>query len=212
MDPSFWLQRWDEGRIGFHQSRITPMLLAHWESVGATAGECVFVPLAGKSLDMAWFASQGLSVLGSELSPLAVEQFFEGAASSRVGNEVSAGAVTLIEGDVFGIPASRLASCSLVYDRAALIALPPEMRTRYVAEVYGRLPLGCRGMLVTLEYPLAEKSGPPFAVLEDEVRALFSPAWSVSLLERRDILAIEPGFVAEGVTALATCSYLLERR
>jgi len=97
-----------------------------------------------------------------------------------------------------------------VFDRAALIALPPDMRRRY-ADVYALLPTHCRGLMVTLEYPQREKSGPPFSVGEAEVVSLFRGAWSVALLERRDILAREPGFVAEGVTALATCAYRIQR-
>ena len=85
------------------------------------------------------------------------------------------------------------------------------MRRRYVSGVYARLPRGCRGLLITLEYPQAEKAGPPFSVEEAEVRGLFEPDWQVDLLERRDILDQEPGFRAEGVTALATAVYRLQR-
>ena len=210
MDPSFWHERWEEGRIGFHQSEVTPLLLAHWSL--PRDGGCVFVPLAGKSLDMLWFASQGYSVLGVELSVLAIEQFFEEASLSPVrdGNEWSAGGITLIEGDVFELTAERLASCAYVYDRAALIALPPSMRERYLSSVYGALPAACRGLLITLEYPQLEKSGPPFSVSESEVRSGLS-GWSVELLERRDILAAQPKFIEEGVTALSTAAYSLAR-
>ena len=81
-----------------------------------------------------------------------------------------------------------------------------------MAEVYARLPPGCRGLLITLEYPQAEKAGPPFSVDEAEVRELFAAQWQVELLERRDILAQEPGFRAEGVSALSTAVYRLQRR
>ncbi|HZV22956.1 MAG TPA: thiopurine S-methyltransferase, partial [Luteimonas sp.] len=77
MDPAFWQQRWREGRIGFHQECVTPLLEQHWDAVGAPAGGRVFVPLCGKSLDMAWLAARGHRVLGVELSPIAVRQFFE---------------------------------------------------------------------------------------------------------------------------------------
>jgi thiopurine S-methyltransferase len=73
------------------------------------------------------------------------------------------------------------------------------------------LPRGCRGLLVTLEYPQHEKNGPPFSVPEDEVEALYGRDWTIDVLERRDILAAQPGFVAEGVTALATVAYRLQR-
>lgn len=85
------------------------------------------------------------------------------------------------------------------------------MRWRYVQTVYGALPSGCRGLLITLEYPQAEKAGPPFSVDEAEVRGLFSPHWQVQLLERRDILQ-QPDFIAEGLTAMSTAVYRLEKQ
>jgi thiopurine S-methyltransferase len=62
------------------------------------------------------------------------------------------------------------------------------MRGSYASEVYGKLPPGCRGLLITLEYPQNEKAGPPFSVCETEIRALFGTSWKIELLERRDIL------------------------
>lgn len=217
MDPDFWHQRWREGRIGFHQARVTPLLERHWAAVAAPPGGRVFVPLCGKALDMPWLAAQGHRVLGSELSQLAVDQFFDELGvrpqvhESRYGRHHVAGGIELIVGDVFDLDRDALANCTAVFDRAALIALPADLRRRYVHEVYGALPTGCRGLLVTLEYPPHEKAGPPFPVEEAEVRALFGDGWSVELLERRDILAEQPGFVEEGVTALTTGAYRLER-
>ena len=53
---------------------------------------------------------------------------------------------------------------------------------------------------------------PPFSVPEAEVRALFGAGWDVERLERRDILEQQPGFAAEGVTALHTAVYRLQRK
>ena len=93
-----------------------------------------------------------------------------------------------------------------------MIALPPDLRDRYIQRVYGRLPSGCRGLLVTLDYPQQEKEGPPFSVAGDEVQARFGRDWTADLLERRDILASQPGFVADGVTTLHTSAWRLQRR
>ena len=217
MDPSFWQQRWSEGRIGFHQQQVTPLLEKHWEATRLEPGACIFVPLAGKSLDMLWLAARGYRVLAAELSPLAVGQFFAengltpALRESPLGVHHVAGEIEVICGDVFALDAAALAGCAGVYDRAALIALPPGMRRRYAAQVYGSLPANCRGLLITLDYPQQEKSGPPFSVDTGEVRALFEPAWTVDLLTRNDILATQPGFVAEGVTDLHTAAYRLQR-
>ena len=218
MDPDFWQQRWREGRTGFHQEQVTPLLEQYWDAAGVPAGDRVFVPLAGKSLDMAWLAARGHRVLGVELSPIAVQQFFgecglqPAIRESSLGMHYSAGAIEILCGDVFTIDADMLAGCGGVYDRAALIALPPAMRERYVGNVYSKLRAGCMGLLVTLDYPQQEKEGPPFSVTGDEVQARFGRDWTTDLLERRDILASQPGFVADGVTALHTSAWRLQRR
>src|SRR5690606_41303375 len=111
MHPDFWQQRWREGRIGFHNDKPLPLLLKHWPSVGAAPGSRVFVPLAGKSLDMVWLASQGHRVLGGELSPLAGEQFFEGHGlkpeqrKTRYGTHSEAGGIAIRLGDAPGLAA-----------------------------------------------------------------------------------------------------------
>lgn len=218
MDPAFWHSRWQEGRIGFHQDRPTPLLVEHWTSLGLAQGSRVFVPLCGKSLDMAWLASQGHRVLGVELSAMAVRAFYDehGLAPSieqhSAGDIYRAGDVDIVRGDAFALDADTLRDCAGVFDRGALIALPPDMRRRYASELYARLPAGCRGLLVTLEYPAHEKAGPPFSVPEAEVRDLFGRDWRIEVLVRRDILDAQPGFVAEGVSSLHTVAYRLERR
>ena len=217
MDPEFWHERWRDNRIGFHQAQVTPLLERHWADVAAPPGSRVFVPLSGKSLDMPWLAARGHRVLGVELSQLAVDQFFEEVGlrpdvhQSRYGRHHVAEGIELVVGDVFDLDAAALRGCDAVFDRAALIALPADLRHRYVHDVYGALPTRCRGLLVTLEYPPAEKEGPPFPVGEAEIRERFEPAWSVERLERCDILDEQPAFVEEGVTALTTTAYRLER-
>lgn len=218
MDHEFWLQRWQAGQTGFHQSRVLPLLQKHWPALGVPAGGRVFVPLAGKSLDMLWLAAQGHPVLGVELSPLAVQQFFAEHGltptvhESRYGRHHVAGSIELICGDAFALDAAVLSDCAGVYDRAALIALPPALRARYADELYGRLPAGCHGLLVTLEYAQAEMQGPPFSVEETEVRQRYAARWNVDLLERRAILDQEPHFAAVGLTALSTALYGLRRQ
>ena len=218
MDPDFWLQRWHERQIGFHQDAPTPLLLAHWPALGLAPGTRVFVPLCGKSLDLAWLAGQGHRVLGVELAPIAISEFFaeQGLTpaihASPLGVHHVAGPIEIIQGDAFDLDAGTLATCGAVFDRAALIALPSALRERYAHELYARLPAGCRGLLVSLDYPPREKQGPPFPVPPDEVRALFGRDWDVDLLEYRDILAGQPRFREEGVTALHTGAWRLQRR
>ena len=217
MNPEFWHQRWAEHQIGFHQSTPTPLLLKHWPALRIAPGATVFVPLAGKSLDMAWLAAQGHPVLAVELSQVAVDEFFAEhglvpeVEATRHGLHHRAGGIELIRGDAFDLDAGLLSRCTAVFDRAALIALPPALRARYVGELYARLPRGCRGLLVTLEYPQADRDGPPFSVQEDEVQALYAGDWTVDLRERRQILPDHPGYVG-GASRLDTAVYGLARR
>lgn len=217
MDAEFWLQRWQQGQIGFHRHDVMPLLQKHWPSLQLPEGSRVLVPLCGKSLDMHWLAAQGLRVLGVELSPLAVTQFFDEAGlepartTGRYGEHFSAGPIEIILGDAFGMDPALLADIAGVYDRAALIALPPDLRLRYRDTVYAALPAGCQGLLITLEYPQEEKAGPPFSVAQAEVEALFASPWRHTLLERRDILDQEPRFREEGLSALETAVYRLRR-
>ncbi|TFL15437.1 thiopurine S-methyltransferase [Pusillimonas caeni] len=215
MDAEFWLERWREGRTHFHQQEVMPLLCKHWPALQVPAGARVLVPLCGKSLDMPWLASQGFGVLGVEISPLAVEQFFAehglqpAVRDSDQGRHYVAGDIEIICGDIFELNAQTLAGCRGVYDRAALIALPADMRPAYVDHVYGQLPEGCAGLLITLDYPREQMQGPPFSVPDDEVQTLFASRTSASVLERRDILPDEEKFLRAGVQRLDTVVYRL---
>lgn len=202
MEHDFWHQAWAAGRIGFHRDAPLPALLRHWPALALPAGSRVLVPLAGKSLDMVWLAEQGHEVLGIELSPLAISQFFaerglEPAEDRHAGlPRWRAGPFTLLRADVFAVPAAVVAGCTALYDRAALIALPPEARRRYAAQWSRHLPPGTRMLLVTLDYAQERRAGPPFAVSPAEVEALYGAAWEIRELESRDIRARNPGLAA----------------
>lgn len=218
MDADFWLQRWSEGRIGFHQDRVTPPLRKFWPTLGLPAGSRVLVPLCGKSLDMLWLAEQGHAVLGVELSQLAVEQFFAenrltpAIHDSPLGRRYVHDSIEILCGDIFDLDPVTLSHCAGVFDRAALIALPASMRPDYVRHVYSQLADDYQGLLVTLDYPQSQLEGPPFSVDDAEVRSLFAPARSdAQLLDRRNILDKEPKFAQQGVERLDSLVYRLQR-
>ncbi len=218
MQAQDWLQRWREGRTGFHRDAPMPLLVQHWHTLALPPDSRVLVPLCGKSLDMIWLAAQGYRVLGVELSPLAVEQFLaENELDAQVhdspqGRHHVSGSIEVIQGDVFGLDAATLATCQGIYDRAAIIALPAPLRHTYAERVYARLPPGCRGLMITLEYPQAEMDGPPFSVDAAEIDALLDADFAIDRLERRDILASQPTFSAQGISALHTSVYMLRNR
>lgn len=218
MEPGFWHDKWQSQQIGFHQSDINPFLVKHWESLKLEGKGKVFVPLCGKSLDMEFLAAQGHEVIGSELSVLAVNQFFEAAGAkpqSRIQGEHvhhSAQGVTLIEGDFFTLDEELVAGCSGFYDRAALIAWPVEMRIDYVRKLAALIPAGTPGLLITLDYPQEALIGPPFAVSPNWVEEFVGEYFEVAVLESQDVLADNPRFVKKAVPWLNEAAYLLVRK
>ena len=64
---------------------------------------------------------------------------------------------------------------------------------------------------MTLEYPQAERDGPPFAIFEAEVRERYAATWDIDVLERRPIAPDHPGYVG-GVSKLDTTVYGLRHR
>nr|WP_315412368.1 thiopurine S-methyltransferase [uncultured Pseudomonas sp.] len=218
MEPKFWQERWARNQIGFHLPEVNPYLQRHWPQLALAQGVQVLVPLCGKSLDLMWLASHGLRVLGVELSEQAVKAFFsEQNLVPRITRRgvFSVYQADLIEvwcGDFFALDAEAVADCTALYDRAALIALPPLMRAQYAEHLHQLLRPGCQGLLITLDYDQTQKAGPPFAVTDDEVKVLFGSQWSLGVLEEQDILGESWKFVQDGVTQLDERVYQMTMR
>lgn len=216
MEPEFWHQRWASDQIGFHEGQVNAYLARHYADLGLTPGQTVFVPLCGKSVDLRWLADEGAHVVGVELSPIAVEGFFaEQGLTPRTRKEAAftiweSGPIRLLCGDYFALAPADLAGVHAVYDRAALIALPPERRTDYVAHLDRLLPGARRTLLVTLEYSQEQMQGPPFSVAEREVHSLFAGA-HIERLGIQDVLADNPRFREKGLTRLLECAYRIEQ-
>jgi thiopurine S-methyltransferase len=212
MEPEFWHQRWESNQIGFHEGQVNAYLARHYAHLGLAPGQTVFVPLCGKSVDLRWLADQGAHVLGVELSPIAVKSFFdEQGLTPRTHKDGAftvweSGPIRLLCGDYFALTPGRLAGVHAVYDRAALIALPPERRADYIAHLDRLVPGACRILLVTLEYPQEQMQGPPFSVAEREVHTRFAGA-RIERLGAQDVLADNPRFREKGLTRLLECAY-----
>ena len=215
METDFWLERWERNQIGFHQDAVNSYLIKHLPELRLRAGDPVFVPLCGKTLDMLWLDEQGYAVLGVELSPLAIESFFKENArrvrcvQAGMFTRWTSGSLDILCGDFFDLTREDLGGAKAVYDRASLIALPPHMRPAYAAHMAGLLPSASRILLVTLEYPEGEMAGPPFSVGEREVRRLYHDWFDVKVLGSTDILAQNPRFRDRGLTRLCEIVYLL---
>ena len=189
MERDFWLSSWNENQIGFHQGNYNRLLRKYWDSLDLQQGSEVLVPLCGKSKDMLWLAQAGHRVLGNELSELAVESFFSendmeeaNALNSTLGIR-QFGAFKIVIGDFFDLSADDANNVAAVYDRASLVALPPDVRKKYASHLRSILTSGCQVLLISLEYEKGSIEPPPFTVLPDEVDELFGKWCNIKHLE-----------------------------
>jgi thiopurine S-methyltransferase len=237
MKEDYWLERWKRDETAFNQDEVNPYLRQYWRELNLAPGTLVFVPLCGKSCDMAWLRDQGHPVLGVELSRLAVEAFF--AENSLTPKHISgerfdryeADRIRILCGNFFNLGKADLADIGAVYDRGGLVALPPETRERYVAHLLDILPMpasrssvssvfpvtsaspAIQTLLVTLDYPPGEMEGPPFAVSAEEVEALYQEHGEqagIRLLMQRDVLEESPPFQERGLSRLVESVFLLQ--
>ena len=213
MDTDFWHGKWQRNEIGFHQSDINQHLMKHWATLAIPQDATVFVPMCGKSLDLLWLLDKGYRVIGVELSPIAVEDFFR---ENDISFEVSEDGpfyvyrhneLTIYQGDFFQLDKQHLEDVEVIYDRAALVALPEEMRREYAEHIGKYMPDNEDILLVTMEYPQPEMDGPPFAVAEQEVHNLYGHKYEIYLLERFDVLKAVPRFQERGISQLDECIY-----
>ena len=174
MQAEFWLQRWQAQHIGFHLPEVNPLLTQHLPALGVRPGQRVFVPLCGKTLDIHWLLAQGLQVVGVELSALAVEALFEALQLmpevSTVGalRRYTAPGICLFQGDLFALTATDLGTVDAVYDRAALIALPDDMRQHYTQHLM-QITHTAPQLLISFRYDPSVAVGPPFSVSHEEI-------------------------------------------
>ena len=205
MEADFWFARWGKREIGFHQVEINRFLEQYWPSLKLASESTVLVPLCGKSRDMRWLAQRGHHVLGVELSEAAVQEFFkEWEKPPKVDQQgsftcYSAENVELLVGDFFALTADDLQEVAGVYDRAALVALPPDMRRDYINLLAEILPAKAQTLLVTFEYRLDARKGPPFSIDIDAVKSLFEGRYAINMLDSqpfdlRGVAAIEHAF------------------
>lgn len=207
----FWAKRWTEGQTAFHEGRPNDLLAAHVARLETKKRLRVFVPLAGKAFDLRWLAARGHEVVGVEFVWDAIKAFFDeqGVAPqpSEIGGRPALGAngVTLVCGDVFDASPRDLGRFDVVYDRAALVALEPSTRTRYVETCRALLAEGGVTFLVAFAYDQSKTPGPPWSIDEATVRALHA-GLPVEILATRSV-PTSKRLSEAGIAALEETAY-----
>lgn len=223
MQHSFWHNKWEINQVGFHLDYVHPLLERNLKlfkvnsvlkNTKCTSAK-IFIPLCGKTLDIGFLLAQGYDVVGVELSDIAVKSVFNQLnlipeISPWVGGEkYQAQGLTIYVGDYFKLTQQDLGTIAWVYDRAALIALPDTMRLEY-AQHMAKITQFASQLLITLDYDQNIAAGPPFAVSNQEVEALYGGSYPIQLIEEADIIEQEPRFKAKGLTAFYQRLYKLK--
>jgi len=215
MDNKFWLERWEQNQIGFHEAEVNPYLSRYWSTLNLPSGSLVFVPLCGKSVDMKWLSEHRYNVLGVEFSKIAAQDFFkENDYTVKLSVKLKFTSyetkdIRILCGDFFGLNSSDLVGVNAVYDRASIVAFPLNMREAYVQHLVKILPAKSKIFLITFDYPQMEMQGPPFAISEDQVNVLFEKHAEIKLLTKEAVLPQNPRFKKRGLTRLHECVYIL---
>ncbi|MCA9392888.1 MAG: thiopurine S-methyltransferase [Candidatus Omnitrophica bacterium] len=192
MDPNFWHQRWESNNIAFHADEVNPALTRHFSALQAGTGGRVFLPLCGKTLDIGWLLTQGYRVAGAELSPTAIGQLFKQLAMepsvTQLGTvcHYAGQGIDIYVGDIFQLTAEIVGPVDAVYDRAALVALPADMRRRYTAHLM-EMTAKAPQLLLSFAYDQSQMEGPPFSVPLEEVQQHYAAHYAITELEQTDI-------------------------
>ncbi len=204
-----WLGRWDEGRTGWHEPAGNEGLKAHWPEL--PEGSSVLVPLCGKAPDLLWLAERGHVVVGVELSDIAVAavfaehdlEFVRESSGSFDRYTAKKYPITVYCGDYFSFQSSTF---DALYDRGALIALPKDLRPRYVEHTRQLLRPDATRLVITLEYDQQVVNGPPFSVLAGELTGYWDDLDRVA--EKNDIDNCPPKFRKAGLTDILEVVWL----
>lgn len=223
MQADFWHDKWERMEIGFHLQEVNKALLKYWPQVEAEAGATVLVPLCGKTLDLVWLRQQGHAVVGIELSEVALDELAHlleqslglSLNKSREAERVMyrGDGVLLIAGDFFAVTPALLAdegfaAPAVVYDRAAIVALPDSMRADYTRHILHLSP-AAKQLLITLDYDQSKRNSPPFAVGDTEVHQHYDRVKQVQCLDERELIKQEPRFREQGLDSFIQRVYLL---
>lgn len=187
MEKDFWLNKWQVSDIAFHESYVNPHLINSFHFLKLPRDAQVLVPLCGKTRDMLWLADQGYQVTGIELSPIACQDFFaEMGVAPTISQENKITKyqhknITLICGDLFEVTQADLPVIQAIFDCKAMVALPEEMRKKYINQLKKCCGNAFQVFLIAITSPDQAK-GPPFSVSSEEIKSLYGDPFAVNVI------------------------------
>lgn len=211
MNISYWKNRWEKGNTGWHMDQVYPLLPKLWPQLNLSTNAKVLVPLCGKSVDLLWL-QENFHVIGIEVSAKAIKEFERNSSlpftcTNRKGHTVfEANSIEIWKDDFLNISPNTIGKVDAIYDKAALIALPPEVRKKYIPHLQSFCNLHTKILLQAFEYEQEEMQGPPFSVSQKELSTCFSSDFEIKLLYEKSKLDEFEKFKERGIT-----SYFIEK-
>jgi len=216
LEKDFWINRWKDGLIGWHNTEFNNSLVQYGETVFIDKSHAIFVPLCGKSLDMVWLLTKGYKVVGCELSSKACIEFFT---ENNIPYEVTQrpahklftstdaqSPIKIYCGDIFDLTENDIGQSSGVFDRAAYIALNNKQRQEYTM-LLGKLFNDSIILIETIQYDQSIVDGPPFSISFEELNQNFSKHQLQLLNEDFKHKIGNQRFVNAGVTHVHQSTY-----
>ncbi|XP_038652909.1 probable thiopurine S-methyltransferase isoform X1 [Scyliorhinus canicula] len=195
-----WMTRWEKKHIGFHAKEIHKLLQKYLDMVLKGRKEIrIFIPLCGKSLDIKWLAEQGHTVVGVEVSKIAIKEFFaeqnlsytQGCVPGIPGAEVftsSDGCISLFNCNMFDFSSAIAGKFDGIWDRGSLVAINPSDKKRYVELIINLMAKGCNYLLDTFTYDEDKYAGPPFSIPKLVIEDLYGQSCNIQLIQSSDAL------------------------
>jgi len=212
LEISYWISRWEKDKTGWHQQQVNPKLRKYWKSLNISPNPTVLVPLCGKSIDLQWLSDQAQKVIGIEVSEKAVREFLEQHAGDYTTQHhgefvvYQSDAFEIWQGNYFHMKSSFLGPIDAVYDRAALVSMPPAKRVAYAKKLRELIENRAKILLISFDYPQQEMNGPPFSVPFEEIRQHYGPQYEIEVLHKENMIESVRKFNRRGLK-----SYFFEK-
>lgn len=191
MTKDFWQERWEKDEIAFHMNEVNPMLIKHFSALELKRQKRIFIPLCGKTLDIKWLLEKDYEIVGVELNEDAIKSLFlELDLDFTVTNiehfqVYRASNIKIFIGDFFKLSRDVLGDIDYIYDRAALVALPKNMRSLYSQHLLN-ITKKASQLLISYEYNQNIMKGPPFSVDLQEIDEYYKSSYTIRLLDNNE--------------------------
>lgn len=172
LNKDYWEERYASNNLGWDIGYVSTPLKEYIDQI-ENKNLKILVPGAGNGYEVVYLYNSGfknIHVIDLARQPL-----------DKIKAEIpEIPASQLISGDFFDL---EIQDFDLILEQTFFCALNPELRKNYVQKMLQLLKPGGRLAGLLFDFPLS-LNGPPFGVSPKEYEELFSPTFTINVLER----------------------------